>query len=92
MKCHSSFWTSFVERLEDSGDAAAKVAAPLLFPSPPEDILQIMVLVAFQGWLPPICGIQNGNGDRCLVSIQPDRLGIIHEGARAGSVQEPVEK
>jgi hypothetical protein len=30
------------------------------------------------------CRIQNSNGDRCLVIIQPDMLGIIiHEGAHA---------
>jgi len=29
------------------------------------------------------------NGYRCLVSIQPDMLGIIHEGARANDQLPP---
>jgi hypothetical protein len=26
-------------------------------------------------------GIQNGHGDRCLMNIQPNILGVSHEGA-----------
>ena len=28
--------------------------------------------------------IQNGHRDRCLVNIQPNILGVIHEGAPSG--------